>query len=244
MAWLHNLLLTFLLLCAFSSASCLRRNNATPSLPLNEVAAQNTGTPPIPKPTTSPTAILLGIGYQNYTCNATPTSNGVYIQTGPSDGALAELFDISNILTSSNIDNISVNALKQFETCSSGFDYVACHYTAILSVDRHPNHVGQHFFAPSSGAQTPHFALDEYELYLAAKKAGSASAPSNAYHGADGLGAVPWLYLVSNGESYTKGLQSVYRVETAGGVAPSSCCSSHAGQFSSIPYAAQYWFYN
>jgi len=64
-------------------------------------------------------------------------------------------------------------------------------------------------------------------------------APKNASKGPAKTGAVDWLALVTKEPSV--GIAQVYRVSTAGGVAPATC----AGQPSviSIPYAAAYHFY-
>lgn len=99
---------------------------------------------------------------------------------------------------------------------------------------------GEHFFMPVLGTQTPNFNVAGD--FLSAKKSSSANAPAGAYAGENGLGAVAWLYLVDNGSGLTHGLSSVYRVETAGGVAPATC--DKAGSTLQVPYAAEYWFYD
>ena len=73
---------------------------------------------------------------------------------------------------------------------------------------------------------------------MSAVKKDSVAAPATASVGPDGTGAVPWLYLVNGGGSV--GLEAGYRVETAGGE-PDAVCTE-AGVMS-IPYSAQYWFY-
>lgn len=58
-------------------------------------------------------------------------------------------------------------------------------------------------------------------------------------------GAVDWLELSDNGRGLSKGVSTVYRVVTAGGVAQ-ACSASGAnanGTVFSVPYVAQYWFY-
>jgi len=51
---------------------------------------------------------------------------------------------------------------------------------------------------------------------------------------------VHWLQLVAKDQS-SVGLQTVYRVVTAGGNAPAKC---GALREISVQYAAEYWFYN
>lgn len=218
---------------------------STPVLPLNECT--NTGSTPLPSPTGTLKHIELGLGFQNYTCDGT---SGTYIQTVPSAGAIANLYDITSLVNKYTSDTLTKSTLKAFETClsvthctpSADNSYCgSCH--AIAASPFQPLQSGLHFFEQISASQTPNFHIWAPEdQYLSAKKSGSATAPASAYDGANNLGAVAWLYLVDNGNGRTHGLKSVYRVETAGGVAPSSC--HKAGESVQIPYAAEYWFYD
>ena len=54
-------------------------------------------------------------------------------------------------------------------------------------------------------------------------------------------GAVDWLQLVAKDGVESVGLQTVYRVVTAGGNPPAVCPS--VGVIS-VQYAAEYWFYD
>lgn len=217
--------------------------HSTPTLPLCDV--DNTGPSPLPKPPNSPKYITLGLGFQNYTCNAT----GSWIQTTPSAGAIASLYDISHAITQYTHDDFSRHTLESFQTCLEHTSCTPCpennycgkcHSIAAARFRR--NQIGFHFFDQLNGAQTPNFNLFAGVDFLSVKKAGSIKAPSDAYDGENGLGAVDWLYLVDNGLGRTHGLKSVYRVETAGGVAPSSC--GEEGSMLAVPYAAEYWFYD
>jgi hypothetical protein len=69
-------------------------------------------------------------------------------------------------------------------------------------------------------------------------KNNSVPAPAGASVGQNGvgLGAVPWLKLTTR-EGATGGLEEVYRVNTAGGVAPATC-GSIQGTFE-VQYAAE-----
>ncbi len=69
--------------------------------------------------------------------------------------------------------------------------------------------------------------------------------------GSDGSAAVPWLKLsvvtpdaplVVEQVDYRPGVKEVYRVNTAGGNAPSSCVGKVGTTFVQ-QYAAEYWFY-
>jgi plasmid maintenance system killer protein len=62
-------------------------------------------------------------------------------------------------------------------------------------------------------------------------------APQDASTGPNDLGSVPWLKLVNLEGDY----KEVYRINTAGGVAPKTC-EGIQGNFD-VQYAAEYWFY-
>ena len=52
-----------------------------------------------------------------------------------------------------------------------------------------------------------------------------------------------WLELVADGSGRSQRLGAVYRVQTAGGMAPSSGCAGQVEGVVTSDYAAQYWFY-
>jgi hypothetical protein len=104
------------------------------------------------------------------------------------------------------------------------------------------NHVlGRHFFTLRKQIATPVFALDRLAQipYPEAQvsKIDSANAPESADPGLASEGAVPWLCLADGEGLSTGGIDTVYRLETAGGKAPATC----RGQERSfeIQYAAQ-----
>ncbi|KAF2010966.1 hypothetical protein BU24DRAFT_444151 [Aaosphaeria arxii CBS 175.79] len=74
--------------------------------------------------------------------------------------------------------------------------------------------------------------------YVQAKKNSSSDAPTTATKGTNNLGSVPWLKLDAVEGDY----KAVYRINTAGGVAPKTC-EGITGAFT-VEYAAEYWFYN
>lgn len=63
------------------------------------------------------------------------------------------------------------------------------------------------------------------------------SAPTGSSLGPNGQGSVPWLKLNAVEGDY----KEVYRVHTAGGMAPKTC-DGMASAFQ-VEYSAQYWFY-
>lgn len=103
--------------------------------------------------------------------------------------------------------------------------------------------LGNHFFTE----KTPTFSLYKtqttpHPLAMVTKK-GDQAAPATACKGTKGEGAVKWLYLFDSAvpELSQGGVNTVYRLETAGGSPPATC----AGQkkYFEVPYAAQYWVY-
>ncbi|KXT07838.1 hypothetical protein AC579_1890 [Pseudocercospora musae] len=208
-----------------SSSNWPREEKAT--LPLNKIA--NDGEKPIPTPTGSPKYILLGLGYQNYTCDSSKT----WVQTTPSAGAVADLYDITHTQTDDSFSSSSSSSIKSFERCCLEFTRCAAHQISAQA--------GHHFFDQVNATQTPNFDVTKFGDFLSGKKIASADAPEDAYRGSNGLGAVDWLYVVDNGSGRTHGVKAVYRVQTAAGVAPEIC--DEEGFQLHVPYAAEYWFY-
>jgi hypothetical protein len=68
-------------------------------------------------------------------------------------------------------------------------------------------------------------------------KLNDTAAPPTAYPGLQGEGAVKWLYLKDTKGISKGGIDTVYRLETAGGMAPSTC-EKQKSTFE-VKYAAQ-----
>ncbi|KAK5120716.1 hypothetical protein LTR85_006074 [Meristemomyces frigidus] len=168
--------------------------------------------------------VALGVGNQNYTCNG-----ATWVQTDAGDGALATLYDATAFLSLDTpaIKTLPSDRLAQFKATNE------CQDTANLLPYLTP--LGIHYFDESN---RPTFNLSHANppLVLSSRKCDSVTAPV--------AGAVPWLYLIDANDGITNGLKAVYRLETAGGTAPSSCPSAETGSQTSIPYAAEYWLYD
>lgn len=100
--------------------------------------------------------------------------------------------------------------------------------------------VGHHFFGVLDGVSLPFFAFDQlsqspYPIAQVSKVEGT-DAPKSAYSGLQQEGAVPWLHLADTGSS-VGGIDTVYRLETAGGKGPVNC-QGRQGTFE-VEYAAQ-----
>lgn len=96
---------------------------------------------------------------------------------------------------------------------------------------------GHHEFTETG---TPLFKLATDKVnygYVKAKAVANSTAPADANKGPNNLGSVLWLKLAATEGDYAE----VYRVQTAGGVAPKTC-KDQPPAFQ-VPYAAQYWFW-
>lgn len=98
--------------------------------------------------------------------------------------------------------------------------------------------LGHHYF---DSAGTPTFNLSSVNKIGFVEKMASIDAPALANKGPAGTGAVPWLQMDIKIGYTSIGISQVYRVETAGGNPRLKC--TVAGVMS-VPYGAEYWFYN
>lgn len=102
-------------------------------------------------------------------------------------------------------------------------------------------YVGRHYFDATG---TPNFDLDgpgPGALKAHVIKKDGVAPPAGADKGPLKTGAVQWLLLGDSGLGISKGVNQVFRVVTAGGVAES--CATTGEGLGSVPYTAQYWFY-
>lgn len=103
--------------------------------------------------------------------------------------------------------------------------------------------LGHHYFEDTT---TPVFNLDttaEDQFGIAiSKKNASMDAPAGSVSGQNnsGNGAVPWLFLTTI-DGTVGNFTEVYRVNTNGGAAPTTC-EGQAATFE-VQYSAQYYFY-
>ncbi|KAL8713910.1 MAG: hypothetical protein Q9220_002056 [cf. Caloplaca sp. 1 TL-2023] len=184
------------------------------------------GSASLPAPTAgfSLKAITLGRGTQNYTCAAGASTAPVAV------GAIADLLDASPLLPlfPSSQSQIILNILPEYLV---SFDFAIIENSSIPIL-------GRHYF---DAAGVPTFDLGAIGL-LKGKKIANIAAPATACKGANrkGDGAVDWLTLTEAPGSNK--LKEVYRVETAGGKAPTSCGGGAAHNIT-VQYAAQYWFF-
>jgi hypothetical protein len=208
----------------------------TPSLPVQSESTYHPSpsqalqlTPHLPATDTLPAAppanqtllfVALGRGVQNYTCLNNTTAPVAL-------GALATLFDGTSLASSNEAMFNTLPPLAVYMSLTSLPAPVSTFAT-----------LGHHYFGADG---TPTFDLSSKGKILFGKKTGDIPAPSTANKGPAGTGAVDWLSLTAKPGYASVGLQTVYRVVTAGGNPPTVCPS--AGVIS-VQYAAEYWFYD
>lgn len=178
--------------------------------------------------------MAIGRGTQNYTCDLSNTT------AAPSQvGAVATLFNASCVAsTYPDLLNLLPRVSLNFNLTAS-----AAYPSELVPVDTNNrlapgNYMisGHHYFTTTT---TPFFDLDtsNWELGTApCAKNASVAAPTDAPKGQGGEAAVPWLKLTAR-EGATGRIQEVYRVETAGGSAPTTCEGMEASF--EVQYSAQ-----
>lgn len=115
--------------------------------------------------------------------------------------------------------------LLEWNLKSQGFEHIA----------------GHHFFASIATVNTPVFSLDQLarqpQPRAQVAKLNATDAPASACTGFNGLPAVPWLLLKDTQGGSQGGVDTVYRVETAGGNKPATCKGMKPSW--EVKYAAQ-----
>lgn len=165
--------------------------------------------------------IAIGRGTQNYTC-ASSTGNDIPVAAG----AIASLF------------NATCDAARLNIQVLADVTRLALDYAVPTSPEAESRLSGHHEFTEK---KIPLFKLQTDKVnygYVQAKPDEvKSAAPLDASKGANGLGSVAWLKLKAVEGDY----KEVYRVHTAGGVAPKTCDGAQSSF--TVEYSAQYWFY-
>ncbi|KAH7082529.1 hypothetical protein BKA63DRAFT_395547, partial [Paraphoma chrysanthemicola] len=179
--------------------------------------------------------VVLGIGTQNYTCTGSPDA------APGTTGATATLYDIGTQLNNDPMAKWKIPSISPLALSLSAYP-VALDWS--LKSQGYNNLLGHHFFASVNGASTPTFALDQLVApYPMAQvgKLNDTAAPASACPGLQGEGTVKWLYLKDTKGLSQGGIDTVYRLETAGGMAPATCKGKPASF--EVKYTAQYWIF-
>jgi len=239
-------MLAFQLLCALSSAAllvsagplaarkdgadddgkddgkdCCQTAKAVMDLPKNQTA--------LVSPSTAPLFVMLGVGIQNYTCNAATGTYG-------SIGAVASLFDISCLDQKPEFATVQTTAFNTWNTASAKTTA-----TSIGAKVDAPNLLGFHYFvtAPSGTGISPIWDFrstgkftGNSTAFILAAKVGDIPAPTNPKTNVD------WLALNNvQGALASK----VFRIDTVGGQPPASCVAGSAPI--SVKYTSKYYLY-
>lgn len=152
--------------------------------------------------------------------------------------SVAKLYDLGTSLNNDPLAEFKIRTLSglalNLETNTRALD-------ALLAVGGYKRILGDHFFTQAS---VPTFSLNKVQTtpfpLASVKKNAFMDAPKSACPGINKEGAVQWLHLIDNGSSQG-GVNTVYRIETAGGNKPKTC-KGMKSTFE-VKYAAQYWVF-
>ncbi|KAF1950493.1 hypothetical protein CC80DRAFT_554252 [Byssothecium circinans] len=181
--------------------------------------------------------VLLGVGTQNYTCTKNATA------VPGTTGAVAKLYDLGTRLNADPMAQWKINTISGLALSLSTSGNWLDNY---LKLEGYNEWIGNHFFTKTDPTTNyPTFSLDKvkatpFPLAMVLKK-DDVDAPKSACPGTKNEGAIKWLRLVDDKGLSLGGVNTVYRLETAGGKSPATC----AGQKEAfeVPYTAQYWVY-
>ncbi|KAJ7932188.1 hypothetical protein B0H13DRAFT_1593653 [Mycena leptocephala] len=225
-------MLPFQLLTAFASAALLVSAGPAFKDPYCDTSTDKLDLPSnqtaLVTPTTAPLFVTLGVGVQNYTCNASTLAY-------TSIGAVAALFDISCLDKTPVFANIQTVAFKFWSALPAGL--------TAASIGRKmgaPGLLGFHYFVPSpTGSISPiwdftstgKFAGNS-SAFVIGSKFGDIAAPTDSAKNVD------WLELKNLQGSLAS---KIFRIDTVNGQPPTSCVAGSANI--SIKYTAKYFLY-
>lgn len=161
-------------------------------------------------------------------------------------GALASLYNVSCIASNyPDILSILPGLALQYALPGtpgsnlepSNIEFVGEHYFATNTTPTFDLSIASNF-RPESNDAGEDFGVAHFTTVGAKNSTAPASAPKG--ENGVGNGAVPWLRLPAKNDS-TSEIKAVYRLNTAGGKAPTTCEDSPA--YFSVQYSAEYWFY-
>jgi hypothetical protein len=100
------------------------------------------------------------------------------------------------------------------------------------SIEEGAASIGAHFFVDNTTPEFDIIGLGNTQV----KKTENMTAP-------DAGQDVPWLLLEAKEQGSSSAVRRIYRLNTEGGVAPTSCAGFGAGETVAVSYEAQYWVY-
>ncbi|KAF1937115.1 hypothetical protein EJ02DRAFT_63782 [Clathrospora elynae] len=181
--------------------------------------------------------VFLGVGTQNYTC----TTGDPSVAPGTT-GALATLYDIGTRLNNDRMAQLKINSISPLALSLN--EWAPSLLDMSLWSQGYEHVTGHHFFSMVEGNNTPTFSLDKLSApfpVAQVAKLNATDAPQSACPSKDGLPAVQWLYLKDQSRLSRGGIDTVYRVETAGGNKPATCKGMKPSW--EVKYSAQYWVF-
>lgn len=126
----------------------------------------------------------------------------------------------------------AIGAVAQLFNASCALSSNPTANTAALGSIEETAAIGAHFFVDNTTPDFDIFGLGNTQ----AKKVQEVVAPQPATD-------VKWLRLEAQAQGTTSSVKQIYRLNTAGGVAPATCEGKVAGDTITVDYEAQYWVY-
>ncbi|KAG1776850.1 hypothetical protein EV702DRAFT_1197876 [Suillus placidus] len=180
-------------------------------------------------PTYAPSFIGIGVGTQNYTCNATTSTYALV-------GAVGEIFDSSCLYGTPAFESAPTLAYDVW-SATTGITIQEVIITLGLMPD--PAVLGQHYYVPNpvGSGLSP-----KWDFTSSGVTAGN----PNAYVIGVKTGNLPSSNSSDIDELMVKAVEGelaseVFRMETNGGQPPTHCAAGYSNI--AIKYTAQYWFF-
>lgn len=180
-------------------------------------------------PTYAPSFIGIGVGTQNYTCNATKSTYELI-------GAVAELFDGSCLYGTPAFESAPTTV---YDVWSATTGITIQEVITTLGLTPDAAMLGQHYYVPNpmGSGLSP-----KWDFTLSGVTAGN----PNAYVIGVKIGDLPSSDSSDIDDLMVKAVEGelaseVFRVETNGGQPPTQCAAGDSNI--TVKYTAQYWFF-
>jgi len=180
-------------------------------------------------PTYAPNFIGIGVGTQNYTCNATDSTYALV-------GALAEIFDCSCLYGTAAFESAPTTV---YDAWSASTGITVQDVITTLRLTHDPAVLGQHYYVPNpvGSGLSPKWDFTS---------SGMTAGKPNAYVTGAKIGDLPSSNSSNIDDLMVKAVKGglakeVFRVETNGGQPPKQCGTGDSNI--TVKYSAQYWFF-
>ncbi|KAG1862800.1 hypothetical protein DFJ58DRAFT_775198 [Suillus subalutaceus] len=174
-------------------------------------------------PTYAPSFIGIGVGTQNYTCNATESTYALV-------GAVAELFDSSCLYGTPTFESAPTTV---YDVWSATTGITIQEVITMMGLTHDSTVLGQHYYVLNPVGGTSHHL-------------GVTAGNSNAYVIGAKIGDLPSSNSSNIDNLMVKAVEGelaveVFRVDTNGGQPPTKCVAGDSNI--TVKYTAQYWFF-